>query len=114
MSPGGQKAKCQVDFSQRNNDGLSDDDDAGRSDDDNDDDDDGDDDDDDDDDAVLSLLICIIVEHLLYSLCQIVLLVFGAYLDLRSWLIITPESSVYKTLCLRKNYFTECQPKLHI
>ena len=113
MSPGGQKSKCQVDVSQRNNDGRSDDDDAGRSDDDNDDDDDGDDDGD-DDDAVLSLLICIIVEHLLYSLCQIVLLVFCAYLNLRLWLIITPESSVYKTLCLRKNYFTECLPKLNI
>ena len=56
----------------------------------------------------------IIVEHLLESLCHAVLLVFGAYLGLVLWLIITPESSVYKTLCLRKNYFTECLPKLNI
>jgi len=104
VSPGGQKFKCRVDVSQRNNDGSND----------GDDDDDDDDEDDDDVDAVLSLLIYIIVEHLLYSLYHTVLLVFGAYLGLVLWLIITPESSVYKTLCLRKNYFTGCLPKLNI
>ena len=64
MSPGGQKSKCRVDVSQRNNyggndggddsdDGDDDDDDGDDDDDDddNDDDDDGDDDDDDDDDG---------------------------------------------------------------
>ena len=41
-------------------------------------------------------------------------LVFCVSFGLVLWLIVTPESSVYKTLCLWKNSSTECLFKLDI